>query len=511
MSKTRLRGFLLPALAGILGFCVFPKLNFAYLAWVSIAPLVVFTFQCRTITGAFCGGLLAGVIQNGGLLVWIPAVLTRYGGLPAAASWVSYICLICMLAIFPAVACAVVRFFVNRLGSLFLLSFPLVWIAMELSMSYVPFGGFPWLLIGYSQTSSIRLIQIADLAGVYGVSFLVVSVNASAAWIVLRRTHGRPWRWPIAASALVLAACLLYGTSAVRRWGSIVPDRRVAMIQANLSSEEDWQSLRWKYQEGYRRMADRLTDGEVDMLLLPEAPSPVMFQLDEPYRESMRGLAERFPLGLIFSNIGYEQAGADHLYFNSAFFMDHEGHLLGRYDKIHLVPFGEYIPSRSMFSFVETISKDVGDFHAGGEYLTVSIKDQQVSAMICFEAVFPQIARRFVDKGSRLIVNLTNDGWYGRSAAPYQHLMMCRWRALENRRFLLRATNSGISAVIGPLGNLQSSGGLLTEELCRGKFAFIEASSFYTRHGDWFAGLCAIITLGLILLCLGSQVRKMRS
>jgi apolipoprotein N-acyltransferase len=164
-----------------------------------------------------------------------------------------------------------------------------------------------------------------------------------------------------------------------------------------------------------------------------------------------------------------------------------------------------------MFSFVETISKDVGDFHAGGEYLTVSIKDQQVSAMICFEAVFPQIARRFVDKGSRLIVNLTNDGWYGRSAAPYQHLMMCRWRALENRRFLLRATNSGISAVIGPLGNLQSSGGLLTEELCRGKFAFIEASSFYTRHGDWFAGLCAIITLGLILLCLGSQVRKMRS
>jgi apolipoprotein N-acyltransferase len=510
MLRNKLGQFLLPALAGILGFCAFPKLNLAYLAWISAAPLVVFVYQCRTAASAFWGGLLAGVLQQGGLLLWIPAVLIRYGGLPAAAAWVSYVFLICMLAIFPAVACAVTRYFANRLDGTLLLAFPLVWVAMEYSLSYVPFGGFPWLLTGYSQTNFVRLIQIADLTGVYGVSFLVLWFNASIAWMFLRRKHGRPWVWPMGVGVLVLAFCLLYGTFAMHRWSSVVADHGVAMIQGNLSSEDDWQSLRWKYQDGYCRMADRLRPGDAELLLLPEAPSPVIFQQDGQYRESMQGLARRFSLGLIFSNIGYEDTGADHIYFNSAFFMNHEGDLLGRYDKIHLVPFGEYIPSRSIFSFAETISKDVGDFHAGSEYRTVSIQGEPINAMICFEAVFPQIARRFVDRGSRLMVNLTNDGWYGRSAAPYQHLLMCRWRALENRRFLLRATNSGISAVIDPLGNIRSSTNLLTEELCLGRFAFIEESSFYSRHGDWFAGLCAIITLGFFVYCLVSQARDRR-
>jgi apolipoprotein N-acyltransferase len=191
--------------------------------------------------------------------------------------------------------------------------------------------------------------------------------------------------------------------------------------------------------------------------------------------------------------------------------VDSEGELLGRYDKIHLVPFGEYIPARSMFSFVETISKDVGDFHAGSEYRTISILGRPVNAMICFEAVFPQIAARFARAGSQLMVNLTNDGWYGKSAAPYQHLLMSRWRAVENRRFLLRATNSGVSAVIDPLGNLQTSTGLQTEGVCRGRFAFIDDASFYSRYGDWFAGLCAIITLGLVVRCLVLQVSNRRA
>jgi apolipoprotein N-acyltransferase len=255
-------------------------------------------------------------------------------------------------------------------------------------------------------------------------------------------------------------------------------------------------------------MADRLKPGDADLLILPEAPSPVGFEQDAEYRASMERLASRFKFGLVFNNIASEDSGDEHRYFNSAYFMNPNGELCGRYDKIHLVPFGEYIPLKRFFAFAQTISRDVGDFSPGKESRLATIDGQPANAIICFEAVFPNIARRMVLAGSRLIINLTNDAWYGASAAPYQHLLMTRWRALENRRFLLRATNSGISAIIDPLGRVQVSTGILREEICVGSFAFIGESSFYSLHGDWFPRLCAMITIALLLYGLVAPFRN---
>jgi apolipoprotein N-acyltransferase len=182
-------------------------------------------------------------------------------------------------------------------------------------------------------------------------------------------------------------------------------------------------------------------------------------------------------------------------YFNSAYFLDSTGSLAGIYDKIHLVPFGEYIPLKKIFFFSEAITKDVGEFFPGKEYKVVRIGGRPANAVICFEAVFPDLVRRFVNRGSQLIINLTNDGWYGNSAAPYQHFAIARFRAVENRRYFIRAANTGISAIIEPSGKIQSSSGLLHEAVCEGRFEFIDKQTIYTRYGNLLVFLCAIISV----------------
>ncbi len=500
MSRELAKQILLPLLAGLLSFASFPKIDLSCLAWVSTATLAVFVCECHSVRAAFWGGLLAGAVERGCSLIWIPPVMTAYGGLHPAAAWGAFLPLVAMLGLFPAAVCAATRLSMNRMGERLLLAFPFIWVAMEYALSVVPFGGFPWLLSGYSQTRYVRAVQIADLAGIYIVSFLLLWFNTSLAWIYLRRSPGSGRYWPFGLALALVAASLLYGNVELRHWNAVKPEWRVAMIQENLSVDEDWQTLRLKFLEGYRDKAARLSPGDTDLVILPEAPSPVSFEQDAEYRESMRELAARFKLGLVFNNVAYEASGGEPRYFNSAYFMGRGGQVTGRYDKIHLVPFGEYIPLKRLLGFAQTITRDVGGFSPGSEYRTVDLGSRPVNAIICFEAVFPQIEREFVRRGSQLIINLTNDRWYGTSAAPYQHLLMSRWRAIENRRYLLRATNSGISAVIEPSGRVQTQTAVLSEGDCLGRFAFVEESSFYSRHGDWFAILCAIITVALLVL-----------
>src|SRR5438876_577253 len=249
---------------------------------------------------------------------------------------------------------------------------------------------------------------------------------------------------PLALALLLLGGWALYGERMLRRWGSLKPELTAALLQGNLSFEESERELAWKFRDGYARMAERLEGTKVDLLVLPESPTPLMFQFDTVYAGTLRQLAARYSLGMIFNNVTVSYAGGRERYFNSAYFLSRDGVEVGRYDKVHLVPFGEYVPWKSLFFFVESITKDVGDFQPGSNLTTVRLGDHTANALICFEAIFPYLARQFVRRGSNLIVNLTNDGWYGDSAAPYQHLAMARWRAVENRRYMLRAANSGI-------------------------------------------------------------------
>jgi apolipoprotein N-acyltransferase len=339
----------------------------------------------------------------------------------------------------------------------------------------------------------LHVIQIADITGIYGISFLVILPGTAIYWLF--RTKGRSFsNWiPFCIALLLVGVCLAYGAHSLNKWGDLPTKYQAAMLQGNLSYDDPQDVLQEKFQHGYKRMADRVQSA--DLLILPESPSPTFFESNAGYREALEQLAKRFPLGLVFNNVRHAGDNEEWKYFNSAYFVDNSGILEGVYDKIHLVPFGEYLPLASVFSFVQVISKDVGTFTAGTDYRIFAIGQHPANAIICFEAVFPQLVRRFTAKGSQLIINLTNDAWYGNSAAPYQHIAIARLRAVENRRFLLRAANSGISAVIEPSGKIQASTGILREAICEGGFDFIATPTFYSRYGDAFVFLCAIISI----------------
>jgi apolipoprotein N-acyltransferase len=497
--RRRLHFLLLPILSGILVWASFPKINQGYLAWVALVPLVVFLLRETRPGPVFLGGAVAGMIQFLGLLSWIPGVLTQYGGMPAAAAWAVFTLMAAGLGCFPAAACVLTRFCMNLGGPGFMLLLAPAWVAAEYVRSRFPFEGFPWLLIGYSQSDWSRLIQVADISGVYGISFLVVWSNVALVWLwQFRGRRSLSWA-PIGGAVLSLAVCLIYGSAALDRWDRIAPTHRAALLQGNLSIDDPDAELTHKYTQGYIDMADQLRSAGVDLLVLPESPAPIIFQHDPGYRETLRGLARRYPLGLVFNNIYFREIDGTEQYFNSAFFLDRNGSETGRYDKIHLVPFGEYIPLKRLLFFSHAISKDVGSFEPGNLYLTAPLGGHVASVLICFEAVFPDLSREFVRRGSELIINLTNDRWYGDTAAPYQHLAMARWRAIESRRFLLRSANSGITAIIVPSGRIEVKTEILRPDLAVGGFAFLSGATCYVRYGSAFPLLCAIILFCVLL------------
>lgn len=477
---------------------------------MAFIPLAAFLLRAGSVKLAFAGGLVAGFAELFILLVWMPPVLTRYGGLSLLTAWFCYVLLIGLLSCYPAAACAIARLLISRRGEVFIFLFPPVWIVFEYLQSVTPFGGFPWLLAGYSQSRFLPIIQITDITGVYGVSFLLVWTGTAVVWLARRRGRGLSAWGPAAAAALLIAASLVYGFAAMHRWSRAEPRFAAALFQGNITFDDANSVMADKFEHGYVRMAERLKPAGADLAVLPESPSPLSFETDLSYRRTMEELARRFPLGLIMNNIRYEGSGEAGRYFNTAYFLDSGGSLRGIYDKIHLVPFGEYIPLTALFSFIETISKDVGSFSPGSEYRVIDVGRHPASAIICFEAAFPRLVSRFVREGSQLIVNLTNDHWYGDSAAPYQHLALARFRAVENRRYLLRAANSGVSAIIGPDGRIQAATGIMREAICRGRFDFIAATTFYTRRGDVFVLLCAIISCGLLIPAAGRSPMRRR-
>ena len=485
--------WLMPVLTGILLAISFPRAGLGYLAWVAYVPLIAFVFSAGSSARAFLGGFIAGFIALFALLMWIPDVLMRYGGLSPTLAWFAFSLLVSVLACYPAVACALTKYLTRRGGTACFLLFPSIWIVSEYAQSLSPFGGLPWILAGYSQSDYLNIIQIADITGIFGVSFIILWTGTAFVWMVTCKGNKRMAYAPMLGAVLLISACLMYGSISMRRWESVPAGFRAAMLQGNLSFDDPEPVLAEKFRDGYVRMADTLKSGETDLLVLPESPSPASFQYEDSYRRILANLAKRYSLGLIFNNIRNSETAGGSAYFNSAYFLDNNGALTGIYDKIHLVPFGEYIPLSRLFSFAQTITKDVGTFSPGKDVRVLKLGEHPVNALICFEAVFPDLVRRFVQKGSQLMVNLTNDGWYGDSAAPYQHLAIARVRAVENRRYLLRATNSGISAIIEPSGKIQASTGLLQEAIGTGHFAFIEEMTLYTRYGDVFVSLCAII------------------
>jgi apolipoprotein N-acyltransferase len=491
------RDYLLAALTGVLLVFSFPKAEISWLAWFALVPLLV---ACGQKSPVKAGKLafVAGLVGYGGIIYWINIVVTTYGKLPLVVSICLYLLLVAYLAAYFFVLFYLVRRAELR-GISVVVSLPILWVGLEFLRSFL-LTGFPWASLGYSQYRVLPLIQLVDVTGVYGISILLVLGNCVLYllfnWIRARERRVFPYR-STAVFLVLIGAVLLYGFSQLRQVRTGVP-LKVALIQGNIDQGIKWDPAFMEETISiYERLSLQAAAAGVDLVVWPESAAPFFFQEPGAPTDRIISLARLIQAPLIFGSPAYDGSGPRRRYFNSAFLVSSPGEVLGRSDKIHLVPFGEYVPLAKLLPFVQKLVVGVGDFSPGDALTALDIGKGKVGVLVCFEGIFPELSRAYVRGGAQLLVNITNDGWYGRSSAPYQHLSMSVFRAIENDVPLVRAANTGISAIIDEKGHISQATPLFKEDYCAGEVILGTGGTIYTRIGDVFALLCLGVSLGL--------------
>jgi apolipoprotein N-acyltransferase len=343
--------------------------------------------------------------------------------------------------------------------------------------------GFAWLDLGNAGIDWPVLMRLAPITGVHGLSFVFAMTGCAAALIALRR----PWKE--LAPLLVLPLLVLLPTAGDPTSGR----ETVQVVQPNVDTEARWTEESFADFEG--RLSMLSLDESAPLVVWPEAPAP--FYPERPaFRSYISGIAKSAQASFLMGGVAHAPDGAP---LNSAFLLNPQGDLVERYDKIQLVPFGEYIPPA--FNWVNRITGEAGDFQPGTRVATLPVNGHKLGAFICYESAFPNLVRQFTLQGSEMLVNLSNDGYFGDSAAREQHLSLVRMRAAENQRWILRATNDGITAMIDPAGRMTDTipSHKETSEVMR--FNYASDITPYTRYGDWFPWTCLAAAIGLLIYC----------
>ena len=407
-----------------------------------------------TLRRGFFLGLAAGLVYFTGTLYWITRVMSVYGGLPLWVAVLVNLALISVQALYPAVFALIVRRLIRAFGPTGLAAAPLVWVATELGRSYI-FIGFPWVLLGYSQATVLPIAQAASIVGVYGVSALVVAVNAAAAAIVTGRTAADRWR-PLVATAVVVAAIGGWGArrAAAAEWTREGDPIRVGLVQGNVDQAQKWNvASAAAIFNDYLGMTRQAIAQGATLVLWPESSTPFRFDDDPAGAELVRGMARQSHVSILFGSDQVEQ-GRPVKYYNSAFLVGDDGRTAGVYRKIHLVPFGEYVPFKRVFFFAAPLVEAVSDFTPGEQAVVMPVGTHRLSTSICYEIIYPTLVRDFILNGSELLTTITNDAWFGPTSAPYQHFEQASMRAIEEGRYLVRSANTGISGIVDPYGHV---------------------------------------------------------
>ncbi|MEE9234522.1 MAG: apolipoprotein N-acyltransferase [Candidatus Acidoferrales bacterium] len=488
-------------LTGALLILSFPRPHLYLLAWVALAPLLAVSLPRRSRRRVFAYGYLAGVVFFGGTCYWVYGVMRIYGRLSVGAAGAVLVLFVLILALQFGLFSLMVREVAQRWPLAALMVSPCFWVALEWLRTYVPFGGFPWNLLGYALAPQVGWIQPAAYTGIYGVSFLVVGVNAlvAACWIA------PAWRrlTLLAAVAVILAGTAFWG----HRWPPVAATRQAVLVQTNLPQLEEFDP-HWvdrhpdemaRLEQLTREGARRQKAGPPDLIIWPEIPVSLYFRQDPRLRARLLQLTQATGSHFLVGIVDFQPGeGAEQHPTNSAVLLSPQGGFVGQYDKLHLVPFGEYVPLGRWLGWLGALTQEVSDFVPGSDQQVLPAGAQRLGVLICYEAIFPGLTRSYIEGGADVLVNISNDGWFGRSAAPAQHLNMARVRAVEARRFLLRATNTGITAVVDPLGRIVARAPSHQRTVLVAGYAPRREVTFYARHGDWFAALCALLGLAAL-------------
>ncbi len=503
VKKNRL---ILAGLSGLLLFFSFPMYGYGIVAWAALIPLF-FALKDTTPRAAFRIGFFTGFVAYIGIFYWIVYVVVHYGYLPIYAGIAAMLLLAAYLSIYTACfATGVV--ILKRRGVPLFLSAPLLWVVLEFIRAHL-LTGFPWGSLAYSQYLYTKAIQISDITGIYGITFAIVMVNAVLYDLLSEKLKRRRLVVETVFAGVVITAMLVYGhirTAEIDAVMNRAPGLPVALIQGNIEQSVKWDPL---YQSQTIDIYSSLSRESVPpgngLIVWPETAAPFYFQHPGPLQEAVVDIARASGSALLFGSPSYEAEKGTVHYMNSAYLIGPDGALGGRYDKVHLVPYGEYVPLRRFFPFIGKLVVGVGDFRAGRGFYPLTAAGHRLGVLICYEGIFPEAARDYKRENVGFLVNITNDAWFGRTSAPHQHLSMTVFRAIENRLFLIRAANTGISAIIDPKGAIVSRTGLFERTILRGGVKIIDEKTCYTAYGDAFVYLCII---ALLIITISTTQRR---
>jgi len=511
-------------LSAVLLILSFPNFNLWICAWFGFVP-AFFALKNKSLKQAFVLFFITGIIFWWGIIYWL--VNVTFSG--------TFV-LVLYLSLYFGVFALVIRPF-TRKSSLFILLFvPSVWVLLEYARAHL-LTGFPWAILGYSQYLNLPSIQIADITGAWGVSFLLMFVNTAIVEIIWAFREKLMSRLKIAVILLIalLSLTLFYGFFILSRESRFENREsiKVAVIQGNIPQEMKWEPSAKEYiLKKYIAISEKAAKDGPDIIIWPEAALPFILEEEPLFFEQVNDAVRKMNRRLLLGAVTVQ----GDVYYNSAIFISPTGRVLAKYNKLHLVPFGEFIPLRKIFPFLETVAP-IGDIARGREYTIFGInshkfsteyqvpstgqkesrveknKDIKFAVLICFEDLFPELSREFVGHGAQFLVNITNDAWYKKTSAPFQHLQASVLRAVENRVYMARAANTGISGFISPGGKIIS-----LVKAPDGENTFVDGyaireihisknkPSFYTRYGDVFIVICVLFMVyGAIQLAISYQ------
>jgi apolipoprotein N-acyltransferase len=465
--------------SGVLLVLLFPQYSLVWLAPVALTPLIIACAREQRWRWRFGMGYAAGIVYWFGLCNWIQWTLKEHAGVSAGVAWF-------LFALFCLAKAIQMGVFAALTGPLLKSPFGMpaiaaLWVAIEWTHSYT---GFEWLNLGNAGSSMSVPLRLAPITGVWGLSFVFALMSAVVASMILRRRRlDTLWLLPL------LLLLVLPDMPAVQRG-----DVPVVLVQPNIPDEVEWTQELLDQTEARLTILSLSTILErgrkPELIVWPEAPAP-FYDYDPAFQKLTRSLAKTAQVPLLTGVVG---RAADGEPLNSAMLVSPAGNAISRYDKVHLVPFGEFVPWP--FGLVTgKVSKEAGTFAAGSRVVVSSLDGHRIGTFICYESVFPSYIRQFVASGAQVLFNISNDSWFGKSAARYQHLQIVRMRAAENARWIVRATDNGITAVVDPAGRVLQRAQEYEELAARFDYRYRSDLTFYTRYGDWFVALCLVITV----------------
>ena len=501
-------GLRLPLLltAGVVGALAFPTAGWWLFGWVWVTPALACALW-RSPRGALADGWLQGTVFFLVLLRWLDHTFRHYSAIPWPLTWLPIVALAAYCGLYLGLTCAAVAGLRSRVGAGWAVAAtPPLWVGGEWIRGHL-MDGFPWGLAGYSQHAVLPVIQIAEVTGVYGVSFLLLAVNAAFAAMV-----GLGWRRArrgALTAGLLLVASLGFGWSALRADGDTEARASrwlpVAVIQPSIEQTMKWDPVR---HEEIMRVYERLTreaarpvtgDGasvRPAVVLWPETAATIFLRGDPALLGRLTALSAEVQTPLLVGSID-RRDGPRGKFLNSAFFLNGQG-ITAKYDKIHLVPFGEYVPLSGLIGFVRSWAEFISDFGAGQQRTVFQLPGAPFGVVICYEVIFPELFRDFVAGGAAFMVNITNDAWFGETSGPWQHLGMLPLRAVENRVAIARAANTGVSAFVAPSGRITRMLPLFERGILADRVPLRRTATVYARFGDWFAYACLALSAGAL-------------